>query len=78
MCEQNVTEKSEPRKPVTFIKRREHRRRLGISRSKEHGLLKTDQDHPRPVPPFGYIESESDAYIQLLIARRDAADRGDK
>jgi hypothetical protein len=60
--------------PVVFIKRAEHRRRLGgISRTKEWQLLRDDPDHPKPVEPFGYVEHESAAYIARKIAQRDAA-----
>jgi hypothetical protein len=61
-----------------FIKRKEHRRRLGISRAKEYTLLKGDPDHPKPIPPFGYLEHESAQYIEVLIARRDADNGHDK
>jgi hypothetical protein len=74
-----LKQEAEAAKPVTFIKRSEHRRRLGgISRTKEWQLLRDDPDHPRPVDPFGYVESESNAYIAKLIARRNSTNGATK
>jgi hypothetical protein len=70
----------EPVKPSAprYIRRREHRRRLGdISKSTERKLLLTDPDHPRLVEFASnmkvYVESESDRYREILRSRREAA-----
>jgi hypothetical protein len=78
MAEQNVTDPAASVKPVIFIKRSEHRRRLGISRTTEWQLLKRDPAHPRPIAPFGYLEEDHERYVQVVIARARAANGNGK
>jgi predicted DNA-binding transcriptional regulator AlpA len=77
MDAQTLPAAPEAGKPETFITRREHRRRCGdISKATELRLINGDPDHPKPVRIgrglFVYVESESDRYREILIARRNA------
>jgi hypothetical protein len=73
----SVVPEPTPDKPrVSFISRRAHRGRLGgISVATELRLIKTDPDHPKPIPmpPGGqtkaYLESESDRYLEIVLER---------
>jgi predicted DNA-binding transcriptional regulator AlpA len=77
MDDQNLSHETALSKPpLVLITTREARRRAGnIGRTQEYKRIKEDPDWPRPVWNGGiraYVEAEIEAYLEKLIARRDA------
>jgi hypothetical protein len=76
MCEQNVTQSDEPRKPLALEPAKITRERTATSRTQEfnnvNGNEGADPDWPRPVRRGGrvyYVTHEVDAYLERVIER---------